>query len=375
VSAGSRIPAGIDAILVRIPFRRPMATSAGIWSQRESWIVRLCDANGMVGLGEAALDFGAEEAEAAAAELARLVRETVEGVRAGGRLPAGAELEASGAAGRALRCALDSSSLDLRLKEAPWPGRARSVPVNATIGFLAVEETVTAARAAVDAGFGTLKLKGGPERNTDAIVARVAAVRDAVGPHVRLRLDVNGAWNVATAQERIAALIPFGLEYVEQPIASGDVRDLAAIREWSPVPIAADESVASVAAARDLLEAGAADVLVVKPARVGGPEAAWEIASLAAAEGVPVVISTLFETGIGITAALATAAGLPLAAGAADDHAHGLATADLLESDLVRRSLSIVGGRILLPEGSGLGLDIDEPALRRYSVEWLRSRP
>jgi L-alanine-DL-glutamate epimerase-like enolase superfamily enzyme len=239
-----------------------------------------------------------------------------------------------------------------------------------------VRETAAAARASVAAGFGTLKLKAGPERDTAALVERVAAVREAVGPEVRLRLDINGAWDVATARERIAAVASFRLEYVEQPIAAGDPSDLAVVREGSLVPIAADEAVGSVAAARQLLAARAADVLVIKPARVGGPVAAWEIAALAAAAGVPVVVSTLFETGVGIAAALAVAAGLPAVGGGATvPPAHGLATAELLEAHLLIRAPRVVHGRMIVPEGPGLGIALDEEALRRYAVEWQGRRP
>jgi L-alanine-DL-glutamate epimerase-like enolase superfamily enzyme len=375
VFGGVDAPVTVEAIRVRVPFRRPILTSVGRWGHRESWIVRLHDDEGAVGLGEAALD--SDAGDPAEAELAGLIRETVELGRDGVRLPTAAELEAAGTAGRALRCALDSARLDLRLKASgKRTGASRFVTVNATIGFLDVGETAAAARAAVVAGFGTLKLKAGPERDTGELVERVAAVRTAVGPAVRLRLDVNGAWDVATARKRIAAVAPFDLEYVEQPMAAGDPRDLAAVREGSPVPIAADEAVSSVAAARELLVARAVDVLIVKPARVGGPSAAREIAAMAADEGVPVVISTLFETGVGIAAALAVAAGLPVVGGAATTAlAHGLATADLLESDLLTRVLPIVGGRMLVPEGPGLGIALNEEALARYAVEWLRRRP
>jgi len=367
-----------EAIRVRVPFRRPIVTSAGRWSHRESWIVRLFDVADEVGVGEAALDFDA--GEAVVAGLARLVREAVESARDVGRLPSTAELEAelqaAGVARRALRCALDSALLDLRLQGSAAPhGVPRSVAVNATIGFLDVSETEEAARAAVAAGFGTLKLKAGPERDAAALVQRVAAVRGAVGPEVRLRLDVNGAWDVATARERIAAVAPYRIEYVEQPVAAGHPSDLAAVHERSPVPIAADEAVGSVAAARELLAARAADVLVVKPARVGGPAAAWEIADLAATAGVPVVISTLFETGVGLAGALAVAAGLPAVGGATAALTHGLATAELLESDLLTRAPRVVDGRMIVPEGLGLGIALDEEALRRYAVEWQGCRP
>jgi o-succinylbenzoate synthase len=366
---GRRDVAATEAIRVRVPFRRQVVTSAGTWSHRESWILRLFDAGGAVGLGEAALDFGTDEAEA---ELARLVRETVELAR-GGRLPPAAGVEAAGVAGRALRCALDSAMLDLQLRSAPRAGGPQSVPVNATIGFLGLSEVETAAREAVGAGFGTIKMKVGPERDAGELVERVATVRSAVGPAVRLRLDANGAWDVATAGARIKVIAPYDIEYVEQPVAAGSAHELATIRKAAPVRIGADESVCCLEAARELIEAEAADVLVVKPARVGGPTAAREIAVVAAAVGVPVVLSTLFETGVGIAAALFSASVVP-GDHAPGEHAHGLATADLLESDLLAMSLRIVRGRMIVPDGPGLGIALDEEALRHYAVETVRGR-
>ena len=157
----------------------------------------------------------------------------------------------------------------------------------------------------------TLKVKAGAERETEVLVERVRAIRAAVGPDIGLRLDVNGAWDLPTATDRLEAIQRFDIEFVEQPLAAHDIDGMAELRRRVGVPIAADEAAASVRDVRGLLEADAVDVIVVKPARVGGPAAVAEIAELAAARGVPVVISTLFETGIGIAAALAMAAGLP----------------------------------------------------------------
>ena len=320
--------------------------------------MRLSRASGQVGVGEAALDFGVDAD--VAAELERLIRRTIEGLGRGGRLPSAAELENAGVAGRALRCAIDSALLE---RVSP-----QSVAVNATIGYLELPELEAAARRAVAAGFGTIKMKVGPEPDTASLVMRVACVRAAAGSEVRLRLDANGAWDGATARERIAAAAPFGIEFVEQPVAAGDPRELAVIRGGLPAPIAADESVRSVAAARELLAVRAAAVLVVKPSRVGGPVAALEIAALAAADGIPVVISTLFETGVGLVAALSLAASLPVAG--ATELAHGLAPADLLESDLLTEPLKVAGGRMTGPAS----VSLDEEALARYAVEWIGRR-
>lgn len=357
---------GLSAIRVRVPFRRPFATATGMWLHREAWIVLLEAGDGRIGLGEAVLEPDATEVEETI--LARVIRETAGRAR-DGDLPDEGELDLLGGPGRAFRAAVDAARLDLAL--AP---DGSAVPLNGTIGFAAPREGAEAALQAIEAGFTTLKLKAGAERETEDLVARVRAIRTAVGPDVRLRLDVNGAWDLPTAEDRLEAVARFGIEYAEQPLAADDTAGAAELRRLVAVPIAADEAVYAASAARRLLADGAADVLVVKPARVGGPVAVAEIAAAAGARGVPVVVSTLFETGIGIAAARACAAALPAVAwrGAAAPLPHGLATAGLLEHDLLREPLLVDEGVMVSPggEGSGgLGVALDDRALRRFGVE------
>ncbi|MGK2852366.1 MAG: mandelate racemase/muconate lactonizing enzyme family protein [Candidatus Limnocylindrales bacterium] len=331
------------AVRVRIPFRAPFATAAGMWVARDAWILRLRDADGREGVGEANLDPAADEA--ALDRLAAAVRHWA----------SGGSIDPDDAAGRAVDGAVEAAQLDLGGRAA-----ATSVAVNATIATEDSPAAIGAARDAVARGFTTLKLKGGRERSTAELVERLTAVRSAIGPDVALRLDVNGSWDPAIARERLAALASLGLEYVEQPIPAGDVGALTNLRAGSPVPIATDESVKSIAAARALLDAGAADVLVVKPGRVGGPLVALAIAREAAAAGVRVTISTLLDTGVGLTAALRVAVLVP-------GGVHGLATADVLESDLLAAPLVVRDGRIVVPTGPGTALD--EEAIERYTTE------
>jgi len=357
---------GLSALRVRVPFRRPFATATGMWLHREAWVLLLEAADGRIGLGEAVLEPDATEVEETI--LARAIREAAGRAREGD-LPDAEELELLGGPGRAFRAALDAARLDLAL--AP---DGIAVPVNGTIGFGAPRAGAEAALQAIEAGFTTLKLKAGAERETEDLVARVRAIRHAVGPDVRLRLDVNGAWDLPTAEDRLEAVAWFDLEYVEQPLPADDFAGAAELRSRVRVPVAADEAAYSVGAVRGLLAAGAADVLVVKPARVGGPVAVAEIAAAASASGVPVVLSTLFETGVGVAAARAAAAALPAVPwqGRTAPLPHGLATAGLLEHDLVREPLVVDEGRLAAPGGErtgGLGVAVDEGALRRFAAE------
>ena len=361
----------VRADKIRVPFRRPIPTAMEMWVEREAWIVRLVDADGRIGIGEAVLD--SADGETASIVLDHLVHELVM-TAPGNRLPTATEFELHGAPGRALRAALDSARFDLDgVPGAVLAPGGGGVGVNATIPSIGPAAAGEAASQAVAAGYRTLKLKAGAERETELLVDRVRAVRSAVGPEVRLRLDVNGAWDLETATERLDAIARFALEYVEQPLAGDDPSALAELRRRVRMPIAADETVTSLRAARDLLQAGAVDILVVKPARVGGPLAAAEIATLAAEWNVPIVVSTLFETGIGIAGALAVAAALPSGPGQSGDRAldHGLATAGVLEHDLLVEALPIADGRmrVPVPTGGGLGIALDEMALARYLIE------
>jgi len=358
---------------VSIPFRRPFRTAAGMWLRRDAWLLRVVDDEGGAGLGEAVLEPSA--GEAGERILARLVREAVNGA-ADGWLPTTVELEIHGAPGRALAAALGSALLDLSrpATNATEASVHLGVGVNAVIGFSGSHAAAEAARQSASAGFRTLKIKAGAERETGVLVERIRAVRAAVGPDIRLRIDANGAWDPATAEDRLAAVARFDIEYVEQPVAAHDIEGLADLRRRVPVSIAADEAVESLSAARSLLRADAVDLLVVKPARVGGPAAVAEIAQLAAERGVPVVISTLFETGVGVAVALATAAALPGVAlpGRAEPPDHGLATADLLVHDLLLAPLLVADGRMRAPGGpgtGGLGIALDDRAVERFRSE------
>jgi L-Ala-D/L-Glu epimerase len=349
---------------VRVPFRVPFPTAAGTWSARESWLLRLAAEDGRPGWGEAVL-----EDEADRPVLEALIDELV----ATGLAPSPALVDRAGAAGRAFRAALDGARLDLAR-----PGRGHraaglpAVGVNATVPAGTTAATVEAAELAVAAGFRTLKLKAGKADTTATLVERLGAVRAAVGDDVVLRLDANGTWGLEAAARHLRALAGFALQYVEQPLDPGAPAKAAALRARVGIPIAADEAVTSVTAARAVLDAGAADVLVVKPSRVGGPVPVAEIALLAAERGVPVVVSSLFETGVGLAMGLACAAALPDVPGwPAVERDHGLATADLLRDDMLVAPLVVKGGRMRAPGGPGtgaLGVAVDEAVVRWYEV-------
>jgi len=211
----------------------------------------------------------------------------------------------------------------------PFPKQLREqVEVNAMIPRVAPHD---AARMAVDSGCRTIKIKVGDP----ASIERVAAVRDAL-PDARIRLDANGSLDADIVGVMLAMLSRYDIEYVEDPLPT--LEQLAHLRKGSSILIAAEQSVRTLDDAKRLRALDAADVVVIKPQRIGGARAA-----LAAAEetGVPAVASSALETSVGLAMVVAVAAALPDA-----PFAHGVGTAALLERDVVRDPLVPVDGMI-----------------------------
>jgi o-succinylbenzoate synthase len=227
-----------------------------------------------------------------------------------------------------------------------------SVPVNATIGDGPAAETAERAQDAVESGFDCLKCKVGA-RPVEEDVQRVRAVRERVGDGVALRVDANGAWTEDEAAAALDAFADLRVNYVEQPLPADDLAGHARLR-GGPVGVAVDESLTEYDA-DEILAAGAADVLILKPMVVGGPDRAREIAMQAREAGVEPVVSNTVDAVVGRTGAVHVAASLP------DVSPCGLATAPLLAEDLSADPAPVSDGAIDVPQGKGLGLP-DRPA-------------
>jgi len=229
------------------------------------------------------------------------------------------------------------ASIDFGWRPTPPTLRDR-IPVNATVP--AVDADSVAAVLARFPGCRTAKVKVAARDQTLAQdVARVRAVREALGPEGRVRLDANGGWNVDEAEHAIHALAEFDLEYVEQPCAS--VPELAEIRRrtgYMDIPIAADESVRRATDPLAVAEAGAADLLVIKAQPLGGIRRALAVVGAA---GLPVTVSSALDTSVGLAMGAALAAAVP-----ALDYDCGLGTASLLAADVSRDPLRPEDGSV-----------------------------
>ena len=353
-----------------LPFSNKYVTSESEATSRCGLLLFLVTNEGIVGIGEASpvgasspeeVGVVAEILEKSAPDLLEVETRGLENGLPEWNLPTSP------------RFGIETALLDIKGQAEGLPvaallgSKPSSLFVNALIAPEALEQAVLAAREAIEQGFTSLKLKvGGGLLEEDEKL--VSAVREAVGSEVKLRLDPNQAWSVKQAIESIGRLSRFQIEYVEQPIAASDVAGLAEVRRSVPVPLAADESLSSIEDLQNLLDTEAADIFIIKAAKVGGINAGMEIANEAIKAGRSVVVTTSLESGVGI------AAGTHLAAAFSEQpYSHGLATGLLFEQDLTYPLLLPEKGRLMTPERPGLGVKVGSGLLKKYGTEVIGS--
>ena len=350
--------ASVEVVPYALPFKEPYVTARGRLDRREMALLRLRSDDGLIGLGEAvplSLRGGAGLPQVVK-ELERLgEHESLDeaGLRSGA-------IELSPPA----RCAALTALLDLRGRRAAAenPGEQTApTPVECNATLVAGEPATVAAEAEAWAaeGFETFKLKLGAGDD----FGQAYAVREAVGPRARVRVDANAAWDVETAKRMLSALEPLEIELAEQPVAT--LEEAAEVAASTSIPIAGDESIEGRGDAERAAAMGACALTGIKLSKVGGPEAAIEIA-----EVLPAYLSSALDGPVGIAASAQVAQTL---AGAGDspglDLAHGLATQRLFASTIASVECELRDGMLHPPTGPGLGVEIDEDALAAHRLD------
>lgn len=367
--------AGLTWKPYRIPFCGPFVTAHGPLNNRSGALVTAHTDEGYTGTGEIAPlpEQSGASLGAALSALPGLIH-TLRGRELGDILHFLAAQNEEGQLPSSLICGLEIALLDalgkargqsiatLLASGYPYEEKHASasprvcVSVNAVIGGAAIEKIVESARTAIKAGFTCLKLK--LTDASQAAIDRVATLRAAIGPEVSLRLDANAGWNFEQALFLLTQCAPFDIQYVEQPMPALNLADMARLRISSPIPIAADEAVSDLNSARRILEAEAADVLILKPQLAGGLQSCRQIIQEASSRHVSCVLTSALEAGIGVAATLHLAAASPEVTLPC-----GLATLALLEDDLLQEDLAIEQGNMIVPAGSGLGVTLDTSSL------------
>jgi o-succinylbenzoate synthase len=344
----------VEVIPYALRFVERYQTARGHLDRRELALVRL-HADGATGIGEAAplaLRGGTVLGEIIS-DLERCI-EALVGTEVTSTVDA--QLAACAGAAPQARLAVEIATLDLigRLTALPlWEllgaAAARPVECNATLSTGPPEVVAERALEWAALGFRTFKLKVGVPGDVD----QVRAARSALGDEAHIRVDANGCWSVEAASERLAAM--GSVEVAEQPVAT--ITEMAALKQRTDVPLAADEIVTDVAGAK--AARGACDAATVKLAKVGSIAE-----SRAIAETLPVYLSSALDGPVGIAAAAHVAQALPPVS-----FAHGLATSLLFADTIADRECNLADGHLAVPPGAGLGVRIDEAALARCRID------
>jgi muconate cycloisomerase len=365
----------IDTIPVRVPIREQLAIRAkgGYHSTSPFLLVKVHTDQGLIGLGEVSCTprWSGEDQFTAAHFIQSIFAPLLVGKDA---LDVGTHSQTmrNALAGHPFtKAALEMAFWDLLGKAAGLPvyrllgGKRRDfVPTKWSISGLSPEKAAGIAAWAFEQGFRTMKVKVGIDPDQD--VQRVRAVRQAVGPDVRLGVDANGAWKPHTAIEMVHRLSEYGIYFVEQPVPPGDMAWLAEVRESIDVPVIADESLYTAQDGLSLIRAGAADVFSVYVGKAGGIAAGSAISALADAAGLSSTLGSNLEMGIGSAAMLHLAIATPAMV-------EGQFPCDIIgplfyEDELLREPLDIRGGEARVPDQPGLGVELDDEKVERYRV-------
>lgn len=267
------------------------------------------------------------------------------------------------------KAAIEMACFDLVGKAAGLPvyqllgGKYREeIPIRFVVTAAEPERAAEIARGCVQQGFDAIKVKVGFDRASD--VQRVRAVREAIGPSVRLTIDANTGWDVPTAIAALRDLADVNLSFAEQPVKQDDPRWMAEVRRAVSMPLMADESVFTPSDAFRVLRAGAADILSVYPGKNGGLLNTLKVVAIAEAAGAVCSIGSNLELGVGSAAMAHVAAASPTIA--SERYPGDIIGPLYHEDDVLVTPLDIRPGIVRVPEGPGLGVQVDWDKVERY---------
>ena len=366
--------ASIDVIPVRLPLVEPFVIAYANYPDTLSVLVRLRTADGAEGWGEATPDqnITGETWASAAAMLRHDLAPALIGHDARDWEAAHRLLDARVEGAPAAKAALDIALHDLVARAAGIPlwqllgGRSKPwLPVSRVVSLGEPTAMAEAAARHAAAGFTAVKAKVGAEARPMLDVARVAAVRAAIGPDVTLKVDVNQGWRTpGTAIAAIRAMAESRPAYVEQPGAAWDLEGLAEVRRQTGATIMVDEGVHGSREMQRVVALRAADLVNFKLMKTGGILPLLRANAIAEAAGITAQIGTMVESSI------ASAAGLHTALALANVQTVEMGGPMMLREDVGNAVDWYAPGRITVGDGPGLGITVDVTAVRRFSEAW-----
>lgn len=362
----------IDVSLVDLPTIRPHHLSMTVMRTQTMVIVRLHCSDGIVGLGEAStiggLSYGEESPEGMKVAIETYFTPALLNQDATSIQAAMMRLHAAGKGNRFAKFALETALLDAQGKRLGVPVSTLlggvvedSLPVLWTLASGDTEKDIEEAQSLLQSGrHRAFKLKIGT-REPAHDIAHVSAIKKAVGDSVMITTDINQAWEEAVAKPGIARLQEAGVDLIEQPLDRDNYEGLARLTSHFTVAIMADEAVTDTKQAFKLAKIFAGSVFALKPAKAGGLYEVLRVAAVAQAAGIGLYGGTMLEGTIGTAAAAHAFRTLPRLEWGTELFGPLLLTDDIIKNPIVYRD-----GRMHLPEGPGLGLELDMDKFEQY---------
>ncbi len=356
--------AGIEVFPLNMTLKQIMKIALAVPFTADNVLVRLRTADGVIGCGESS-PYSAVMGETQAGDiaLAKPLAAIVKG-RDPFALPQIVDaMTAFSPTSPGITAAFEMALWDICGKIAGQPvyrllGAAReSFETDQTVYLDAPDVMAEKAREIARRGFKNIKVKLGETPEND--IARMRAVREAVGSGVALRTDANQAWNAVDAIRALRGTESFAMQFCEQPVPAWDWAGLKKVRDGSPVPIMADESIHTPHDAITGIRQDALDMINIKLMKSGGILQAVRLAHIAAAANLPCMMGCMNETRVALTAAAHVVMSQEI-----------VRYADLdafLEhnDDPVVGGMQVKAGHVTLPDAPGLGLDIDPAFLKK----------
>lgn len=365
----------IETIPIRVPLRPELAIRGrrGVHDVSPFLLVKVHTSEGITGLGESSCTprWSGEDQVTAAHFTTDVIAPELAGDDPLQIADISRNMDVLLAGNPFTKAAIEMALWDIAGKAAGQPlyrllgGAIRDrVPTKWSISGREPPEAARIAAWAVEQGFRAMKVKVGIDPEGD--IARVRAVREAVGAEVRIGVDANGGWSPDAAVDIIRRLAEFDICFVEQPVAPGDPDMLARVRSQVEIPVVADESVYSPQDARMLARAGAADAFSIYVGKSAGIGPAREIAAIARAASLACTVGSNLELGVGTAAMIHLAVSTP---GIEPERFPCDIIGPLYYSaDILLEPLPLHPGSARAPEKPGLGVELDPEMIRRYRV-------
>ena len=344
----------------------PFRISLGTLNAANDVLIKVYTDTGLVGFGEACpFPPITGETQDTNLSMARSIRDMLIGRNPLAIESLVAEMGPMAHSNPSVVAAYDMAMFDILGKAAGLPvfrllgGDKTSFETDITTGIDTPEAMASEAKKHANNGYKNLKVKVGLDPDED--IARIKAVREAIGPDIRLRIDANQGWSVPQAIYALKSMEPYKIQLVEQPVVAWDMAGLKAVRSESPIPIMADEALFLPADAIKLIRADACDTFNIKLMKAGGILNSVRIAHIADAANIRCMVGCMLDSKIALTAAAHVVASQKNIIYADLD-----GNADHVIDPIVG-GMTVKSGVISLPETPGLGVDVDPAFLKKMA--------